>query len=89
MFLFCFMIGLLSIVTTFGVGTAINMVFKRWWLSTAVYAVFSLYLFIHVIHVGSRLSVPEWTAYILGALGVLLASWGCRALKERGYALFS
>jgi hypothetical protein len=86
MFLFCFMIGLLSIVTTFGVGTAINMVFKRWWLSTAVYSVFSIYLFVRV---GSRLTVPEWIAYILGALGVLFASWGCRALKERGYALFS
>jgi hypothetical protein len=86
LFTFWFMLSVLAIITTFGFGTAINMVFRRWWVSVVLFAVFSIYLFIEV---GSKMKYPEWILYIIGLIGVVLSTWAVRALRKRGYALFS
>lgn len=86
MFLFWFMLGLLGLITTFGVGTALNMLSKRWWLAPGLYVLFSIYL---LATAGVAMDVPEWILYGIGWIGVLLAVWTVHSLKKRGYPLFS
>lgn len=84
-FMFWFMLSILGIVTTFGFGTALNMVFKRWWLSTLLGLFFSIYLFVTV---AAEMTGPEWILYVVGLSGAILASSSCRSLGKRGYSLF-
>ncbi|QQE77048.1 hypothetical protein [Alicyclobacillus sp. SO9] len=85
-FLFWFMLGLIDFVTLFGVGTALNMLTKLWWIAPLLYLAFSIYL---IAAVGGQMTTPEWILFFLGWLGVGLSSWAVRALKKRGYPLFS
>jgi hypothetical protein len=86
MFLFWFMLGLLGIITTFGVGTALNMLSKRWWAAPLLYLLFSIYL---MASAATRLDLSEWILYGIGWLGTLLAVGTVYSLKKRGYPLFS
>jgi chromate transport protein ChrA len=85
-FAYWLMLSVLTIVTTFGIGIGMNMIFRRGWVSLLLYAILSVYLFASV---GLTLNIPEWVLYLVGLIGVILASWSVRALKKRGYALFS
>ncbi|MBX5437177.1 MAG: hypothetical protein IRZ33_08165 [Alicyclobacillaceae bacterium] len=80
------MLSVLALVTTFGVGLALNMLFRRWWMSVLLFVVLSVWLFIAA---GTRMILPEWILYFVGALGVLLSVLAVRALKRSGYPLFS
>lgn len=83
---FWLLLSVLTIVTTFGLGTTINMVFKRWWLSMVVYVLLGLVL---LVEVSFHLRGLEWVLLAVGGLGAILAALGTRALKKRGYPLFS
>lgn len=83
---FWLLLGLLTIVTTFGLGTIVNMVFKRWWLSALFDAVLSLLL---LLRTGFSLPSLEWFLLGIGGAGAVLAAWGTLVLKKRGYPLFS
>lgn len=86
MLLFSFMLGLICIVTTFGVGTAINMIFRRVWVSLVVALALTVWIFI-----ASRVSLSalEWVLVAIGWIGTLLSTWAVRGLKRRGYSLFT
>lgn len=84
--LFSFMLGLICIVTTFGVGTALNMIFRRVWISLAAALVLTVWLFISS---GLSLSALEWVLFAIGWIGTLLSTWAVRGLKRRGYSLFN
>lgn len=86
MFTFWFMLCLLAIITTFGFGTALNMVFRRWWVSVVLFVAFSIYLFVSV---ASHMTLMDWVLYGISLIGVLLSTWAVRALRKSGYALFS
>ncbi|MCL6597859.1 MAG: hypothetical protein K6T81_03880 [Alicyclobacillus macrosporangiidus] len=81
-----FLLGLLAMVTTFGVGAFLNMVLRRWWVSVCLYAAFTVYV---LVSVAARMSFPEWVLFLVGWLGSLLAAWTVHGLKKRGYPLFS
>lgn len=83
---FWLLLSLLTIVTTFGLGTTVNMIFKRWWLSMLIYGILALIL---VIQASFSLQVLEWVLLVIAGLGAGLSSLGTRALKKRGYPLFS
>lgn len=83
---FWFMVSLLAFISSFGVGTALNMLFRRWWLSTALYLAFTVYL---LIALASRMVVAEWIVYGVGLVAAVVASIVVRALKKNGYPLFS
>lgn len=85
-FAYWFMVSLLAIITTFGFGTAINMIFRRWWVSVGLFALFTIYMLVTYV---SKMSVGLWFLYIISLIGVLLSTWAVRALGKRGYALFS
>lgn len=80
------MLNLLALVATFGVGAAVSMVFRRWWLSIVLFAAFSLYL---LLAAGSRMTRPEWLLYTVCLLGAVSSSIAVRWLKKNGYPLFS
>jgi len=80
------MLSLLTVITTFGAGTALCMVFRRWWLSAALWGVFTLYL---LVTAARHMTGPEWIVYIIGLIGVVFSTLGVRALKRRGYTLFT
>ncbi len=86
MFGFWFLLDVLAVVTMFGFGIAVNMIFRRWWVSVGLFALLSIYLFAKV---GFALTWPEWVLYGVSLVGVLLSAWGVLALRKRGYALFS
>ena len=79
------MLILLTIITMFGFGTAINMLVRRWWMATLLYCLFLIYI---VVAKFSRVTTMEWILLVIGLIGVILAALGTRALKKRGYALF-
>jgi len=83
---FWFLLSVLAIVTTFGLGTTVNMIFKRWWLSMVLY-----FLLVAILAVSASFRVQglEWLLLAVGALGSVLAALGARVLKKRGYPLFS
>jgi hypothetical protein len=81
-----FLLGLLAIVSTFGIGAFLNMLCKRWWVSIAIYAAFSVYL---MIVAAGHMSLAEWILYVIGWSGSALAAWTVYGLKKRGYPLFS
>lgn len=86
MFTYWFLLDVLAMVTTFGVGIALNMIFKRWWVSVVLFGLFSIYLFVQS---DVALSWPEWLLYAVSVCGVLLSAWGIVTLRKMGYALFT
>lgn len=80
------MLSLLTVITTFGAGTALCMIFRRWWVAALLWSVFTIYLFATAL---TRLTAPEWVVYGIGLIGVILATIGVRALRRRGYTLFA
>jgi hypothetical protein len=86
LFTFWFLLDVLAIVTMFGFGIAVNMIFRTWWVSPALFAALSIYLFAKV---GFGLTWPEWVLYGISLIGVALSAWGVLALRKRGYALFT
>lgn len=84
--LFAFMLGLICIVTTFGVGTAVNMLFRKTWVSLIIAVLLSIWL---LIASKGGLTGLEWGLFCIGWIGALLSTWAVRGLKKRGYALFS
>lgn len=82
---FWVMLSVLAIVVTFGAGTTVNMLFKRWWLSLALYLAFTVYL---LLTAAMKMNAGEWTLFVVGLVGAVLSAWGVRALKQRGYGLF-
>ncbi|MCL6443284.1 MAG: hypothetical protein K6T83_07500 [Alicyclobacillus sp.] len=85
-FTFWFMLGILTLVTVFGVGTALNMIFKRWWLSLVLFGAGTVCLAFTAM---KHMVLGEWVLYGLGLIGAGLSAWGVRALKKSGYALFT
>lgn len=80
------MLDLLALVTAFGVGTALAMVFKRWWFSVAIYGAFTGYLLVALVR---QMTVSEWVLYAVGLVGVGFSAFAVRMLKKNGYPLFS
>jgi len=85
MFTFWFMLCLLALITTFGIGTAVNMIVRRWWVTIVLYGLFSVYL---LASFAGRMTFAEWVLYTVGLVGAILSTFGVRTLKKRGYALF-
>ncbi|MCL6637248.1 MAG: hypothetical protein K6T26_04785 [Alicyclobacillus sp.] len=85
MFAYWFMLSVLAFVTLFGVGMTVNMLMRRWWVSLLLYALFSVYLWIHA---GPHMIAAEWVLYGVSCTGVMLSAWASRVLRARGYALF-
>jgi hypothetical protein len=83
--LFSFMLGLICIVTTFGVGTAVNMLFRKVWVSLVIAVLLSIWL---LIASNGSLTVLEWVLFGIGWIGTFLSTWAVNGLKKRGYALF-
>ncbi|MDQ0188226.1 hypothetical protein JI721_14910 [Alicyclobacillus cycloheptanicus] len=83
---FWFMVSLLALISSFGVGTALNMLFRRWWLSLVLYLAFTVYL---LIAAARHMVVAEWVVYVVGWLGVVLSVVVVRSLKRNGYPLFT
>ncbi|MCF8563494.1 hypothetical protein LLE49_01890 [Alicyclobacillus tolerans] len=83
---FWFMLSLLTIVTTFGLGVTFNMLFKRWWLSMVLYLLLAVFV---LIRTTLSMNLPEWILFFVGMVGAVLAAFGTLALKKRGYPLFS
>jgi hypothetical protein len=84
--LFSFMLGLICIVTTFGVGTAVNMLFRKVWVSLVIAVLLSIWL---LIASKGSLTVLEWVLFGIGWIGTMLSTWAVNGLKKRGYALFT
>ena len=80
------LLNVLAIVATFGFGVAINMVFRRGWVSPLLYIVFGIYL---MITAAARLTAPEWVLFLVGLVGAMLSGLAVRSLRKRGYSLFS
>ncbi|KPV43671.1 hypothetical protein [Alicyclobacillus ferrooxydans] len=83
---FWLLLDILAIVATFGFGVAINMVFRRGWVSPVIYIVFSIYL---MIRAAARMTWPEWILFFVGLIGALLSGYAVRSLRKRGYSLFT
>lgn len=83
---FWFMASLLAFISCFGVGTTLNMLLRRWWLSTVLYLLFTIYL---VIAAATRMGVGEWVLFAVGLAAAVTSSVVVRMLKKSGYALFS
>ena len=86
MFGFWFLLCVIAVVTTFGFGILLNMIFRRWWVSVLLFVGGSVYLFSQV---GFLLSAPEWTLYAVSSAGAILAAWGLVTLRKLGYAMFT
>ena len=83
---FWLLLDILAIVATFGFGVAINMVFRRGWVSPVIYIVFAIYL---MIRAAARMTWPEWILFFVGLIGALLSGYAVRSLRKRGYSLFT
>lgn len=83
---FWLLLSILTLVTTFGVGTALNMIFRRWWIAVVIALLLSVYI---LVRAGAHLIAPEWILLVIGWIGTALAAWAVRALKRNGYPLFS
>ncbi|WP_067933093.1 hypothetical protein [Alicyclobacillus kakegawensis] len=81
-----FLLGLLAIVSSFGVGAFLNMVLRRWWVSLCLDGLVTVYV---LLRTGGHMAAAEWGLFAVGWLGGLLAAWLVRGLKKRGYPLFS
>ena len=86
MITFWLLLNILAIVATFGFGVAINMVFRRGWVSPALYIVFAIYL---MIRAAASMTVPEWILFFVGLIGAVLSGYAVRSLRKRGYSLFT
>ncbi|WP_026973782.1 hypothetical protein [Alicyclobacillus contaminans] len=86
MFGFWFLLGVLFLVTVFGFGLFLNMLFRRSWISWGLFAAASVWLFARI---GFELSIPEWILYAVSLAGALAATWMTTFLRKSGYALFS
>ncbi|MCL6548872.1 MAG: hypothetical protein K6T30_08185 [Alicyclobacillus sp.] len=80
------LLAVLALVTTFGVGMALNMLFRRWWVSVALFGAFAVWL---LATAAGRMIWPEWILFFVGLAGVVLSVLAVRALKRSGYPLFS
>lgn len=80
------MASLLAFISCFGVGMAVNMLLRRWWLSLALYLAFSVYL---LIATATRMGAGEWVVFIVGLAAAATSSVIVRMLKKNGYPLFS
>jgi hypothetical protein len=86
LFGFWFLLDVLAIVSMFGFGIALNMIFRQWWVSVLLFVLLSAMLFFRV---GFSFSVAEWVLYGISLVGVLLSAFGVMALKKNGYVLFT
>ncbi|GGJ10098.1 hypothetical protein GCM10010885_19070 [Alicyclobacillus cellulosilyticus] len=85
-FAYWFLFGVLIFIATFGVGCAVNMFSKRWWLSLALGGAGAVWL---LAVAGGRMVWPEWIVFAVGCAGAGLAAWAVYVLRKRGYPLFS
>lgn len=79
------MLSLLTIITIFGVGISLNMIFRQWWLAVVLYVLAMIFVIIKVVH---EMAIHDWVIMAIGLVGAVFATWGARAMKGRGYALF-
>lgn len=86
MLTFWLLLNILAIVATFGFGVAVNMIFRRGWVSPAIYIAFGIYL---MIRAATRMTVPEWILFVVGLIGALLSAVAVSGLRKRGYSLFT
>jgi hypothetical protein len=82
---FYIMLSLLTIITIFGVGISINMIFRQWWLAFVLYLLLMAFVIARAVHV---MLIHDWVILGIGFAGAIFATWGARAMKGRGYALF-
>lgn len=85
MFAFWALLYVLAIVTTFGFGVAINMIFRRGWVSPVLYLLFTVYL---MATAAGRMNIFEWILFIIGLIGAMLSGWAVKSLRQRGYSIF-
>ena len=77
-------LGLLAFVVAFGGSVTLDMIVHRWWAGALVYALATGALIARAGGVGGLFYVP----LAAGSAGAGFASWGVRALRDRGYRLF-
>lgn len=75
---------LLTFVVTFGGALVLDLVMHRWWVAPLVYVALMGWLVIRAagVHGLFVILLP------VSASGVFFASWGVRALRDKGYRLF-
>ncbi|QSO53255.1 hypothetical protein JZ785_05090 [Alicyclobacillus curvatus] len=86
MFTYFLLLDVLAIVATFGFGVALNMVFRRGFVSPLLYIVFGIFL---LIRTGGHMTIPLWILFVIGLVGALLSGYAVRSLRKRGYSLFT
>lgn len=86
MYTYWLLLYVLAIVATFGFGVALNMVFRRGYVSPLLYILFGIYV---VIRAATRMTAPEWILFLIGLAGALLSGLAVRSLRKRGYSLFT
>lgn len=75
---------LLTFVVMFGTALVLDLLAHRWWAAPLVYVVLIGWLTVRAagVHGLFVILLP------VSALGVALASWGVRVLRDKGYRLF-
>lgn len=77
-------LALLTFVVMYGCSIIVNMLFHYWWVNLVMFVVVVLFFIIRSSGVGSGWLMP----LIVGSIGVALASWTTRVLRDEGYNLF-
>jgi ABC-type transport system involved in multi-copper enzyme maturation permease subunit len=88
-----FVVILLSVVLTFGIGFILNMLLKTTWLPIFIFLGLILYVVFFyqsgsLVEAEASYGLPEYSSAVAGLAGAYLSGVAISQLRKRGYRMF-